>query len=74
MDEHGASQVKCTTEPEPILDTIEQTARLLNVGRSSVYELINAKQLETVLIGRRSRRVMRSSTKAFVERQKAEGI
>jgi excisionase family DNA binding protein len=39
---------------EPICTSINETARALGVGRTKIYELINAGQLETVKIGRRT--------------------
>lgn len=40
------------TEP-PRLLRVEDAARLLNVGRSAVYDLIRSKRLRTVKIGAR---------------------
>ena len=39
---------------EPICASINETARALGVGRTKIYELINAGRLETVKIGRRT--------------------
>ena len=39
---------------EPIFASINETARALGVGRTKIYELINAGRLETVKIGRRT--------------------
>jgi len=39
----------------PALITIKQAARVLNLGRSTVYELIAGGQLEVVHIGRSAR-------------------
>ena len=39
----------------PALITIKQAARVLNLGRSTIYELIAAGQLEVVHIGRSAR-------------------
>lgn len=52
---------------DKLLDTIEGTARRLGVGRSSVYQLIKDKQLETVKIGR-SVRIPIDSAVALVQR------
>lgn len=38
-----------------LLQTIPQAAAQLNVGRSTIYELIRSAQLEIVKIGRRTR-------------------
>jgi excisionase family DNA binding protein len=42
-------------EPRPALLTIKQAARVLNLGRSTVYELIADGRLEVVHIGRSAR-------------------
>jgi excisionase family DNA binding protein len=52
---------------EPLLETIEDTARRLRLGRSTIYELLASNEIEAVKIGR-SRRVVVASTKRFVER------
>lgn len=41
--------------PEPLLLTIIEAARLLAVGRTTVYELIERGELRTVHIGRSCR-------------------
>ncbi len=55
-------------EVEPLLQTVEGTARVLNVGRSTVYELLKSNELEAVKIGR-SRRITTASIKAMVSRR-----
>jgi excisionase family DNA binding protein len=55
-----------TTVSEPLLLTTIQAARLLSVGRTTVYELVAAGDLETVHIGR-SMRIPADSVRAFVE-------
>jgi excisionase family DNA binding protein len=42
-------------EPRPALLTVKQAARVLNVGRSTVYQLIADGRLEVVHIGRSTR-------------------
>jgi excisionase family DNA binding protein len=42
-------------ELRPALLTVQQAARVLNLGRSTVYELIASGQLEVVHIGRSAR-------------------
>ncbi len=53
----------------PLLLTIPQAARVLAVGRTTVYELIAAGLLETVHTGR-SVRVPVEALRAFVDRQR----
>lgn len=51
---------------------INEAARLLGLGRTSIYTLIKQSELETVVLcGRRL--VLMDSIKAAVERAKAEG-
>ena len=54
---------------EPLLLTIPQAARVLAVGRTTVYELIGAGELEAVHIGR-SVRVPVVAVRAFVVQQR----
>jgi hypothetical protein len=54
--------------PEPLLDSIRETGRLLNVGRTKVYDLIGTGELETVHIDKRHL-VVRESTKRLVKRR-----
>lgn len=49
-----------------LLRTVLETAEELRVGRSTVYELIRTKQLQTVKIGRCTR-IPAVSIAAFVE-------
>jgi excisionase family DNA binding protein len=50
---------------------IPEVAQLLSIGRTSVYDLINAKELETVKVGNSGRvRVLVISVRAYIERQK----
>jgi excisionase family DNA binding protein len=53
----------------PLLVCVEDAARLLAVGRTTVYELIAAGELEAINIGR-CRRVPLSALYAFVQRRR----
>lgn len=56
--------------PSPrLLLTVRETARALGIGRSTVYELIHAGELEVIHIGR-SCRVPVAVIEAYVERLK----
>jgi excisionase family DNA binding protein len=55
---------------ERLLFTVRETAEMLGVSRSRVYELISAEQLASVKIGR-SRRVSLASIRRFVEKAAA---
>ncbi|WP_239348322.1 helix-turn-helix domain-containing protein [Frankia sp. Cj5] len=50
-----------------LLLTATEAADLLGVSRATVYELLNAGQLESVRIGR-SRRIPRAALVAYVDR------
>jgi excisionase family DNA binding protein len=54
------------TEPPRCL-SVEQAARLLNVGRSTAYDLIRSGQLRSVKIGRR-RLVPRDALDSLINR------
>lgn len=56
-----------STDPGALLRTIEEAAAELNVGRSTIYDLIKQKELEYVKIGRCTR-IPRSALVRFVER------
>jgi excisionase family DNA binding protein len=52
---------------EKLLFTMEEAAEVLSVSRSTVYDLVRMRLLDTVLIGR-SRRVPASALKELVDR------
>jgi excisionase family DNA binding protein len=53
-------------EPEPLTVSIRTAATMLGIGRSTLYELLGAEEIETIRVGGR-RLVMMASLKAFVE-------
>ena len=55
---------------ERLLFTVHETAEMLGVSRSRVYELITTEQLASIKIGR-SRRVSLASIQQFVEKAAA---
>ena len=55
---------------EPILLTVSQAARALAIGRTTLYELIGKRRIETVHIGR-CIRVPVEAVRAFVEAERA---
>ncbi|MBV8993588.1 MAG: helix-turn-helix domain-containing protein [Pseudonocardiales bacterium] len=55
---------------EKLLFTMEEAAEVLSVSRSTVYDLVRMRLLDTVLIGR-SRRVPASALKELVDRLQA---
>ena len=60
-------------DARPALVTIKQAAQVLNLGRSTVYELIASGQLEVVHIGR-SARIPTDAITALVNRLRADQI
>jgi len=48
--------------------TIEETAEILSLGKTKIYEFINTNQLKAVKIGK-SRRVVARSIEDFVDRR-----
>ena len=55
---------------EKLLFTMEEAAEVLSVSRSTVYDLVRMRLLDTVLIGR-SRRVPASALKELIDRLRA---
>lgn len=51
---------------DPLLISIPEAARALAIGRSKIYELMDAGALETVHVGRR-RLIRTASIRAYVD-------
>ena len=58
---------------EPLCLSINDTAHALGIGRTKIYELINAGQLETVKIGRRTL-VRIASIRAIAKEGRADAV
>ena len=58
---------------EKLLETIAATAERLSISRSTVYDLLNQKELDGVKIGR-SHRVVVESSRRYVERLKGADV
>jgi excisionase family DNA binding protein len=58
---------------EPILLTVPEAAKLLRLGRNSVYELVACRQLPALRFGR-AIRIPRASLEAWVERATLERV
>jgi excisionase family DNA binding protein len=56
-------------QEQPVLLTVEQVCRIINLGRSKTYELIAANLIPSISIGR-SRRVLREDLMAWIEKQR----
>ncbi|MFE7559067.1 helix-turn-helix domain-containing protein [Kitasatospora sp. NPDC057500] len=57
-----------TTAPRPVLLKPEEAAEMLRIGRSKLYELLAARELTSIKIGR-SRRIRPADVVAYIERQ-----
>lgn len=56
-------------QEQPVLLTVEQVCRIINIGRSKTYELIASNLIPSISIGR-SRRVLREDLMAWIEKQR----
>ena len=56
-------------QEQPVLLTVEQVCRIINLGRSKTYELIASNLIPSISIGR-SRRVLRADLMAWIEKQR----
>lgn len=62
-----------TAQPvDPICVRINDAARMIGVGRTKLYELIAAREVETVKLGK-STRVTTASLRELVRRQRVAG-
>jgi excisionase family DNA binding protein len=60
---------RALNQEQPVLLTVEQVCRIINLGRSKTYELIAANLIPSISIGR-SRRVLRDDLMAWIEKQR----
>jgi len=54
------------SQPQPILHSLQEAAQLLRISRTKLYELLDARELESVHIGR-SRKIPADALRAYVE-------
>lgn len=57
------------TPPEPLAVRIPQAARLIGIGRSTIYQFINAGEIETIKVGR-STLIPTDSLRDFIQRRR----
>ncbi|MCX4754284.1 helix-turn-helix domain-containing protein [Kitasatospora purpeofusca] len=57
-----------TATIQPVLLTAEDVAKMMRIGRSTVYELLSGGELASIKIGR-SRRIRPADVHAYIERQ-----
>lgn len=67
-----AAKPMVATAIPPLCVRIPAAARLLGIGRTKTYELINASELETIKVGQTVLITMKS-LEAFVDRRAAPG-
>jgi excisionase family DNA binding protein len=53
---------------DPLLVSVQEAARMLGIGRTSIYQLINSGELQTMKLGRR-RLITIESLRRVTERQ-----
>ena len=61
------------SSPAPLLLTVQQAAEMLGIGRSTLYELLGAGELQSVKLGG-SRRIPFSAVREYVERLLARDV
>lgn len=49
----GGTTLQKDTAMDPLLISVQEAARTLSVGRTSIYQLIKSGELETMKLGRR---------------------
>ena len=71
-EDHGDGRGRSSTPPEaPLLLTVPEAARLLRLGRNSVYELVACHRLPALRFGR-TIRIPRAGLEAWVQRAALE--
>ena len=50
----------------PVLFTVEEVAEILQIGRSSVFNMIKRDEIESIKIGR-NRRILAESVRSYVD-------
>lgn len=64
--------MKAVPPPDPICVRVNDAARMIGVGRTKLYELIAAGEVETVKLGK-STRITTASLHDFIRRQRGAG-
>ncbi len=60
-------------QPRPIVLTVKEACQVLRISRWTLYDLIRARSIETIKIGR-SRRIPVSSVSKYIKRRLAEDL
>ena len=64
--------MKTTPSPDPICVRVNDAARMIGVGRTKLYELIAAREVETVKLGKATR-ITTASLHDLIRRQRGAG-
>lgn len=64
--------MKAATPPDPICVRVNDAARMIGIGRTKLYELIAAGEVETVKLGK-STRITTASLHDLIRRQRGAG-
>ena len=64
--------MKTTPSPDPICVRVNDAARMIGVGRTKLYELIAAGEVETVKLGKATR-ITTASLHDLIRRQREAG-
>ena len=64
--------MKTAPSPDPICVRVNDAARMIGIGRTKLYELIAAGEVETVKLGK-STRITTSSLHDLIRRQRGAG-
>jgi excisionase family DNA binding protein len=69
---HPKGGITTSIQPDtPLLYTIPEAAHALRISRTKLYELLTAREIESVYIGR-SRKIPATALRAYVDRLRTE--
>ncbi|WP_367133242.1 helix-turn-helix domain-containing protein [Saccharothrix sp. HUAS TT1] len=72
--DHSAPDDDCRADkPRPIVLTVKEACQVLRISRWTLYDLIRARAIETITIGR-SRRIPVCSVSNYIKRRLAEDL
>lgn len=54
---------------DPLLLTVSEAAKLLNIGRNTCYELARRREIPVICLGQRSVRIPRHALEDWIRRQ-----
>lgn len=71
MASHDSHEELAAVADTPLLLRVEEAARRLDIGRTTLYALVMSGEIESVLVGR-SRRIPAECLDEYVQRLRAE--